>query len=34
MSERSERIISAGCGRLAERGGRIEGIASRSEAMP
>jgi hypothetical protein len=34
MSERSERIISKGCGRIAERAGRIVGITSRSEVMP
>jgi hypothetical protein len=34
MSERSERTISTGCERRAERGARIGGIGSRSEAMP
>jgi hypothetical protein len=33
MSERSERIISNGRDRHAERGGHVDSIGSRSEAM-
>jgi hypothetical protein len=34
VSERSERTIDPGRERIAERGGRVEGVASRSEVTP